>query len=120
MATTPPLPHIPQGAAQVALPPNRLSEPTIYPKFATRLGSLNCLRPKYYHEKGRNSHFFLVEKPSNETTATTFNISGIQAQHDQVAMAMHGVTTETRYIHVHVLKKQNSNFMFMYISIGNT
>ena len=59
---------------------------------------------------------FLVEKLSNETTATTFNISGIQAQHDQVAMAMHGVTTETRYIHVHVPKKQNSNFMYMYIN----
>ena len=43
---------------------------------------------------------FLVEKPSNETTATTFNISGIQAQHDQVAMAMHGVTTETRYMYL--------------------
>ena len=43
---------------------------------------------------------FLVEKPSNETIATTFNIFGIQAQHDQVTMAMHGVTTETRYIHV--------------------
>ena len=54
---------------------------------------------------------FLVEKPLNETTATTFNISGIQAQHDQVAMAMHGVATETRYIHVHVPKKQNSNLM---------
>ena len=53
---------------------------------------------------------FLVEKPSNETTATTFNISGIQAQHDEVAMAMHGITTETRYIHVHVPKKQNSKF----------
>ena len=42
--------------------------------------------------------FFQVEKPSTETTATTFNISGIQAQHEQAAMAMHGVTTETRYI----------------------
>ena len=58
MATTPPLPHIPQGAAQVALPPNRLSEPTIYPKFATRLGSLNCLRPKYYHGKVESPIFF--------------------------------------------------------------
>ena len=66
---------------------------------------------------------FLEEKPSNETTTTTFNISGIQAQHDQVAMAMHGVSTETRYIHIHVLvhvpKKRNSNFMYMYIN-GNT
>ena len=52
-----------------------------------------------------------MEKPSNETTATTFNISGIQAQHDQVAMAMHVVTTETIYIHVHVPEYQNSNYM---------
>ena len=63
------------------------------------------------------TRIFLVEKPSNETTATTFNISGIPAQHDQVAMAMHGVTTETRYIHVHVPKNQNSNFMYIN---GNT
>ena len=62
---------------------------------------------------GSKSPIFLVEKPSNETTATTFNISGIQAQHDQVAVAIHGVTTETRYIHVHVPKKQNSNFMYI-------
>ena len=55
---------------------------------------------------------FLAEKPSNETTAT-FNIAGIQAQQDQVAMAMHGVTTETRYRHVHVPKKQNSNYMYI-------
>ena len=50
-----------------------------------------------------------MEKPSNKTTATTFNISGILAQHDQVAMAMHGVTMETMYIHVHVPEQQNSN-----------
>ena len=56
---------------------------------------------------------FQVEKPSTETTATTFNISGIQAQHEQVAMAMHGVTTETIYIP----KKQNSNYMHIN---GNT
>ena len=35
----PPAPHIPQGVAQVVRPSNRLSKPTVYPKFATWLGS---------------------------------------------------------------------------------
>ena len=93
-ATSPPPPHIPQGAAQVALPSNRLSEPTIYPKFATWLGSYdpNTIMRKI------EAPIFHVEKPSTETTASTFNISGIQAQHELVAMAMHGATTETRFI----------------------
>ena len=52
---------------------------------------------------------FQVEKSSTETTATTFNISGIQAQHEQVAMAMFSVTTETRCIP----KNQNSNYMYI-------
>ena len=56
---------------------------------------------------------FQVEKPSTETTATTFSISGIKDQHEQVAMAMHGVTMETRYIP----KKLNSNYMYIN---GNT
>ena len=57
---------------------------------------------------------FLVEKPSTETTAMTFSISGIQAQHEQVAMATHSVTTETRYIHVYVpIIKQKSNYMYI-------
>ena len=40
---------------------------------------------------------FQVEKPSKETTATTFSISGIQT-HEKVAMAMHRVTTGIMYI----------------------
>ena len=43
----------------------------------------------------------------------TFSISGVKAQHEQVAMAMHCVTMETRYIP----KKQNSNYMYIN---GNT
>ena len=39
-----------------------------------------------------------MEKPSTETTATTFSISGNYAQHEQVAMVMYSVTMETRYI----------------------
>ena len=72
---------------------NRLSEPAIYPKFATWLGSHdpNTIMRKI------ETPIFQVEKPSTETTATTFSISGIKAQHELVAVAMHGVTTETRY-----------------------
>ena len=56
-------------------PPNRLSEPTIYPKFATWLGSYdpNTIMRKI------ETPIFQVEKPSTETIATTFNIYGIQA-----------------------------------------
>ena len=107
-ATVPPqpatAPHIPQAAAQVALPSNRLSEPAIYPKFATWLGSYdpNTIMRKI------ETPIFQVEEPSTETTATTFSISGINAQHEQVAMAMHRVTMETRY---NIPKKQNSTYM---------
>ena len=78
----------------MALLSNRLSEPTIYPKFATWLGSYdpNTIMRKI------EAPIFQVEKSSTETTATTFNISIIQTQHERVAMAMHDVTTETRYI----------------------
>ena len=53
------------------------------------------------------------KKPSTETTATTYSISGIKAQYERVAMAMHSVTIETRYIP----KNQNSNYMYIN---GNT
>ena len=43
---------------QVVLPSNRLSEPTIYPNFATWLGS-SC--SNYNHERGRNFPFSGVE-----------------------------------------------------------
>ena len=87
---------------------NRPSEPTIYPKFAAWFGSYN---PNTISRK-IETPIFQVEKPSTETTATTFSISGIEAQHEQVAMAMHNVTMETRYIP----EKQNSNYMYMYIN----
>ena len=111
-ATTPPppttAPHRAQGAAALPVPSNRPSEPIIYPKFAAWFGSYN---PNTISRK-IETPIFQVEKPSTETTATTFSISGIEAQHEQVAMAMHSVTMETRYIP----EKQNSNYMYMYIN----
>ena len=94
----------------MALPSNRLSEPTIYPKFATWIGSYD---PNTIMRK-TETPIFQVEYSSTEATATTVSTSGIKAQHEQVAMAMHGVTTETRY----TPKKQNSNYM--YHTNGNT
>ena len=96
----------------MALPSNRLSEPTINFIQSLLCAWLGSYDPKSIIRK-IEAPIFQVKKLSTETTATTFNISGIQAQHEQVAMAMHGVTTDTRYIH----KKQNSNNMYICISM---
>ena len=69
-ATVPPPPtttiHIPQGAAQVALASNKLSEPIIYPKFAPLLGGYG---PDTIMRKMQGVHL-------KSRTAITLNVSG--------------------------------------------